>query len=460
MGEDYSHHGDRDGGIVIVMTTFKELRISDSVCETLRYKGIKEATPVQEASIPLVRAGRDVIVQAQTGTGKTLAFLLPIFEKIKPQAEVAQALVVTPTRELAIQIAKVAQLVGEACGVSSLVIYGGQDIERQKQKLRRHPQLIIGTPGRLLDHLRRQTIDLSKVNKVVLDEADEMMHLGFIEDVEVLLKASAADRQLMLFSATMPDRIKALSAQYMHAPENVQIKSDNVTLDSIQQVVIDSSEDTKIDKLCECINTDNPYLAMVFCHTKQRTHMVTMALAARGYLVDELHGDLSQVQRALVLKRFRKAELQILCATDIAARGLDIEGVTHVFNYDIPHDAESYIHRIGRTGRAGQEGKAVTFVNARQYELLRRIEAGIKSRIKKANSERHQQHQEKQEKILKDIRAKEQAKRNSKGKAKAKPLSKYAHGKAAAHKGRNERSRRVKTHNKSNATHRSKMGKH
>ena len=282
------------------MTAFKDLGISANICQTLQKKGIKEATPVQEAAIPLVRAGKDVIVQAQTGTGKTLAFLLPILEKINPQAEIAQALVVTPTRELAIQIAKVAALVGEAAGISSLVIYGGQDIERQKQKLRRHPQLIIGTPGRLLDHLRRQTIDLSKVNKVVLDEADEMLRLGFIEDVEVLLKASANDRQLMLFSATMPDRVKALARRYMNAPENIQIKSEHVTLDSIEQVIIDTTEDTKIDKLCECINSDNPYLAMVFCHTKERAHKVTMALAARGYLVDELHGDLSQVQRALV----------------------------------------------------------------------------------------------------------------------------------------------------------------
>lgn len=439
------------------MTTFKELGISDNVCEALRKKGIKEATPVQEAAIPLARAGKDVIAQAQTGTGKTLAFLLPILGKIKPQAEVAQALVVTPTRELAIQIAKVAAVVGEAAGVSSLVIYGGQDIERQKQKLRRHPQLIIGTLGRLLDHLRRSTIDLSQVNKVVLDEADEMMRLGFIEDVEVLLKASANDRQLMLFSATMPDRIKALAARYMRAPENIKINSENVTLDAIEQVIIDTTEEQKIDRLCECINGDNPYLAMVFCHTKQRAHMVTMALAARGYLVDELHGDLSQVQRALVLKRFRKAELQILCATDIAARGLDIEGVTHVFNYDIPHDAESYIHRIGRTGRAGQQGKAVTFVNARQYDLLRRIETGIKNRIRKEHSERHHKHQEKQAQILQEIRKKREEK-----KKKAKPLSKYANRKGASHKGRNGRSRRTvaSKKTKTNFGNRSKMGRH
>ena len=241
----------------------------------------------------------------------------------------------------------------------------------------------------------------------------------------------------------------------MNAPENVQIKSEHVTLDSIEQVIIDTTEDTKIDKLCECINSDNPYLAMVFCHTKERAHKVTMALAARGYLADELHGDLSQVQRALVLKRFRKAELQILCATDIAARGLDIEGVTHVFNFDIPHDAESYIHRIGRTGRAGEAGKAITFVNARQYDLLRRIETGIKNRIRKAHSERHKKHKEKQAKILQEIRQKRDDK-----KKKVKPLSKYANRKGGSHKGRNDRSRRATVKNRSNASHRSKMGRH
>ena len=413
------------------MTTFQALGIAQPLCDVLRAHGIQEPTPIQAQAIPEVRAGHDCIAQAQTGTGKTLAFLLPILEKIKPQAAVAQALIVTPTRELAIQIAKGAKTAGAAVDVDALVIYGGQDIERQKQKLRRHPQLIIGTPGRLLDHIRRGTIDLAQVNKVVLDEADEMLRLGFIEDVEALLQQVAADRQLLLFSATMPERIRALAAQFMRAPVNIKVESPQVTLEAIEQVIVDTTEEAKLDRLCELINRDNPYLMMVFCHTKQRAHQVTMALAARGYLADELHGDLTQVQRALVLKRFRSAQLQILCATDIAARGLDIEGVTHVVNYDIPHDAESYIHRIGRTGRAGQAGKAVTFVNARQYDLLRRIEAGIKSRIRKAHAERHAQHVAKQEKILRELRAKEQ-----------KPLSKYANRKGAAHKGRNSRSRR------------------
>ena len=362
--------------------TFQDLGISPGLCEALRSRGIKEATAVQERAIPVLRAGRDAIVQSQTGTGKTLAFLLPLLEKIKPQADVAQGLVVTPTRELAIQIAKVADYLGEALGVSSLVIYGGQDIERQKMKLRRQPQLIIGTPGRLLDHLRRGTLDLSHVNKVVLDEADEMMKLGFIEDVEVLLKASAGDRQFLLFSATVPNRVKALAAQFMRSPEHIEIKGNHVILEDIEQVVLATTEEGKLDKLCGLINDEQPYLMMVFCHTKQRVHQLVMALAERGYLVDELHGDLTQTQRTLVLRRFRKAELQVLCATDIAARGLDIEGVTHVVSYDIPRDTESYIHRIGRTGRAGRQGKAITFVNARQYDRLRRIEAGIKEHIR------------------------------------------------------------------------------
>lgn len=441
------------------MTTFLDLGVSPSICEALRYQGIEEPTPVQEAAIPAVRAGKDCIVQAQTGTGKTLAFLLPVMEKIKTRADNVQALVVTPTRELAIQIAKVAKIIGEASDIRTLAIYGGQDIERQKLRLQRGPQIIIGTPGRLLDHIRRHTIDLSQVNKIVLDEADEMLHLGFIEDVEVLLKETAGDRQLLLFSATMPDRVRALSTQFMRAPQNIKITGDHVTLDNIEQIIIDSTEETKIDQLSELINKENPYLMMVFCHTKQRAHMVTMALAARGYLVDELHGDMSQSQRALVLRRFRKAELQILCTTDIAARGLDIEGITHVVNYDIPQNAEWYIHRIGRTGRAGSRGKAITFVNARQYDILRKIEAGIKNRIQKAHSEHHKKHEKKQKQMLEKIRAEREAEK----KKHSKPLSKYANRKGSSHKGRNPRSRRQQPQpgkRVTNIGHRSNRGRH
>lgn len=438
------------------MKNFSELGFTPEICEALKHQGIKTATPVQEQAIPAVRAGGDVIVQAQTGTGKTLTFLLPLMTKIKA-VPVLQGMVIVPTRELAIQIGKVAAKLTEATGIKSVVIYGGKDIERQKERLAHHPQLVIGTPGRLLDHVRRRSINLSQINKVVLDEADEMLKLGFIEDVEQLLALTAKDNQLMLFSATIPPRIRALANRYMNAPAEITISGEHVTLDNIKQVIVDSTEDTKLDQLCEQINAQQPYLAMIFCHTKQRVTKLTYELARRGYLVDELHGDLSQVQRNLVLRRFRSAELQLLVTTDIAARGLDIEGVTAVYNYDIPHDAEMYIHRIGRTGRAGAEGLAVTFVNARQYDLLRKIEQGIQSRIEKKLTERSQKQREKRIKIQKQI-LKEREEEKAK---KAKPLSKYANRKGAEHKGHNGRSRRAKNQGrkaavKTNQTHRSK----
>ena len=367
---------------------FSELHCPEVLVDALARQGIREATPVQEQAIPAVRSGRDAIVQAQTGTGKTLAFLLPLLERIKGNAQVAQALVVSPTRELAMQTARVAKMLADAVGIRTALVYGGQDIERQKDKLRQKPQLIIATPGRLLDHLRRHSVELSQVNKIVLDEADELMRLGFVEAVETMLEALAGDHQLMLFSATMPERIRALTRRYMKEPREITVQPECVTLANIEQVIVDTREETKLDKLCELLNKYQPYLAMVFCHTKQKVAHVTLELAGRGYLVDELHGDLTQTQRNLVMRRFREAKLQILVVTDIAARGLDIEGVTHVFNYDLPQDAEWYIHRIGRTGRAGAKGLAVTFVNAHQYDQLRRIEAGIKARLTKEKSER------------------------------------------------------------------------
>lgn len=370
------------------MTSFEEIRCLPTLIGVLSRQGIKKATPVQEQAIPVVRSGRDAIVQAQTGTGKTLAFLVPLLERIKGNIPVVQALVVSPTRELAMQTARVVKPLAEAVGIHTALVYGGQDIERQKDKLRQKPQLIIATPGRLLDHLRRRSVDLSQVNKIVLDEADELLRLGFVEDVEQMLEALAGDHQLLLFSATMPDRIRGLTRRYMSDPAEIKIQPEIVTLENIEQVIVGTREDTKLDKLCELLNKYQPYLAMVFCHTKQKVSHVTIELSRRGYLVDELHGDLTQTQRNLVMRRFREAKLQILVVTDIAARGLDIEGVTHVFNYDLPQDTEWYIHRIGRTGRAGTAGMAITFVNAHQYDQLRRIEAGIKLRIARQKSER------------------------------------------------------------------------
>ena len=366
------------------MMPFAEIGVSEALCTLLKKQGISVPTPVQEHAVPPMRAGRDVIAQAQTGTGKTLAFLLPVLEKIKPQGAVVQALVVAPTRELAIQIARVAEPLAALLGIGTVLVYGGADIERQKEKLRRHPQLVIGTPGRLLDHVRRGTLALGSVNKVVLDEADEMLKLGFIEDVETLLGHTAQDYQLALFSATMPERIVQLTKRFMHNPACIKIEGEHTTLENIEQIALSVNEGEKLDRLCASINEEAPYLAMVFCATKERTHALMMALAGRGYLVDALSGNLTQTQRAFVLRQFRAAKLQILCATDIAARGLDIEGVTHVYNYDLPPTVTDYIHRIGRTGRAGARGRAITLVTARQHEKLRKIESALKERLARA----------------------------------------------------------------------------
>ena len=360
------------------MTHFDQLGISETLTGLLQKQGITQPTPVQEQAIPPMRAGRDVIAQAQTGTGKTLAYLLPLLARIKPQGAAAQALVIAPTRELAIQIERVAEPLAQSLGIGTVVIYGGADIERQKDKLRRSPQLVIGTPGRLLDHVRRGTLALGSVNKVVLDEADEMLKMGFIEDVETLLGAVAQDYQLALFSATMPERIVRLTK-----PAHIRLAGETVTLAAIEQVVIPVSAGDKLDRLCASINEEAPYLAMVFCATKERTRALMMELAQRGYLVDALSGDLTQTQRSFVLRQFRSAKLQILCATDIAARGLDIEGVTHVYNYDLPPTVTDYIHRIGRTGRAGTQGKAITLVAPHQHEKLRKMEAALKERLRR-----------------------------------------------------------------------------
>ena len=362
------------------METFKDLKISAEICELLKNQGIVTPTAVQEKVIPQARAGKDLIVQSKTGTGKTLAFLLPTIEHLK-KIPVTQELIIAPTRELATQISKVAEKICVTAEIDSLLICGGQDIDRQKEKLRRTPQIIIGTPGRLLDHLRRGTVQLKNVNKIVIDEADELLKLGFIEDVENLLRETAKDRQIILCSATMPLRIRQLATEFLKTPKEIFIEPKIITLENINQVVIKIPADKKFSKLVETIQNENPYLAMIFCATKETTSNLALELAKKNFEVDELHGDLTQQQRNFVLKKFREAKIQILVATDIAARGLDIEGVTHVISYDVPRDVETYIHRIGRTGRAGEKGTAITLVAPNEIERLRRIEHGIKKNI-------------------------------------------------------------------------------
>lgn len=364
-------------------TNFSALGIRPELTQFLKENGITRPTPVQIQAIPALMAGKDVIAQAQTGTGKTLAFLLPILEKIKVSAPHVQTLIITPTRELTLQITAEATKLATILGINVISVHGGKDVDEQIRKLKGNPHIVVGTPGRLLDHVRRKTLALSGVSKLVLDEADQMLHMGFLEEVEELIQLTSSKRQTMLFSATMPVKVRGLAARYMTRPADIRIQTENVTLDEIKQIMIELPEESKLDKLCSMIDEYQPYLAIVFCHTKDRAKAVNTALIQRGYLSDELHGDLSQAKRTQVMRRFSEAKLQILVATDIAARGLDIEGVTHVFSYDIPHDPESYIHRIGRTGRAGETGTAVTFISPGEHMYLRMIEQGIKSSIEK-----------------------------------------------------------------------------
>jgi len=369
---------------------FAGLGIRPELVEVLSRSGVKEPTPVQTRAIALLLEGRDVMAQAQTGTGKTLAFLLPILERVDATNPAVQALILTPTRELAIQITSEAKKLAPTVGVNVLATYGGQDVESQIKKLNRATQVVVATPGRLLDHLRRGTVNLNQVAMLVLDEADQMLHLGFLPEVEQVMTQAAREHRTMLFSATMPGPIRALARRYMRAPVEIQIQNKGVTLDEIAQVVVETTDRAKQDVLCQKLTEYNPYLALIFCRTKLRADLLYDALILRGFNADVLHGDLSQAKREQVMKRFREAKIQFLVATDVAARGIDVEGVTHVFNYDIPHDVESYIHRIGRTGRAGQTGIAVTFVTPKDQEFLRLIEHGVQDTLERLNTGREQ----------------------------------------------------------------------
>ncbi|WP_237179031.1 DEAD/DEAH box helicase, partial [Paenibacillus sp. MMS18-CY102] len=364
-------------------TTFSALGVSQELASALTSYGISVPTPVQQKAIPLVLNGADVIVQAQTGTGKTLAFALPILERIDTAKNHTQALILTPTRELAIQITTELNKLAKTVGANILAAYGGQDVESQIRKLRNSwPHIVIATPGRLLDHLRRETIRLGKIRMLVLDEADQMLHMGFLPDVETIVSSMPRQhRQTMLFSATMPAQIRKLGAEYMNGPTDVNITPEKVTVDTIRQVAIETTDRRKEDTLVELIGKYQPYLAVVFCRTKVRAKKLNEALQERGISSDELHGDLSQAKREQVMKRFRQARLQVLIATDVAARGLDVEGVSHVFNYDVPQDPETYVHRIGRTGRAGNEGMAVTLVSSHDIGAVANIQKTLGVKI-------------------------------------------------------------------------------
>ncbi|MCR3922606.1 MAG: DEAD/DEAH box helicase [Firmicutes bacterium] len=365
----------------LILTTFNEFGISEGVLKAISLMGFEEATPIQEEAIPVALAGGDLIGQAHTGTGKTAAFGVPLAERLQTNLSAIQALVVTPTRELAVQVAEELNKIGQFMGVRTLPVYGGQDIGRQIRGLQKRPQIIVGTPGRLLDHIRRGTVRLDSVKTVILDEADEMLNMGFIEDIEAILQETPPERQTLLFSATMPRPIQQLAQRFMKDPKVIAVRSKEVTVPNTEQFHMVMDERQKFDILCRLLDTQSPALAIVFGRTKRRVDELNEALSKRGYSAEGIHGDMTQARRDTAMRQFKEGIIDILVATDVAARGLDIEGVTHVYNFDIPQDPESYVHRIGRTGRAGKSGVAITFVTQRELSHLRVIENGTKRKI-------------------------------------------------------------------------------
>lgn len=363
------------------MIKFEELGLSDSIIDVLKNQRIIEPTPIQEESIMLIKNGNDVIAEAQTGTGKTLAFLLPMFENISPDINAIQGLIITPTRELAIQITEEAMKLRKAKDLNILAAYGGKDIGSQIKKLKNNIHLVIATPGRLLDHLNRNTLNFKDLKTLVLDEADEMLLMGFKNEVRSIIDNTPRKRQTLCFSATMNSEVKKLAYKNMRDPKLVIIEKEEVTLKNIKQVLIETTDRRKQEDLCKILDEENPFMAIIFCRTKRRVDNLEEDLYKKGYNCEKLHGSITQPKRERIMRSFKNLEIQYLIATDVAARGLDITGVTHVFNYDIPENAESYIHRIGRTGRAGEKGYTFLFVAPKDEATLDTIEKEIKLKI-------------------------------------------------------------------------------
>ncbi|WP_419865700.1 DEAD/DEAH box helicase [Bacillus dakarensis] len=364
-------------------TKFQDLGISPATMRSLKRMGFEEATPVQAETIPLSLENKDLIGQAQTGTGKTAAFGIPLIDKIDIESNLIQGIVIAPTRELAVQVSEELYKIGYGKRARVLAIYGGQDINRQIRALKNHPHIIVGTPGRILDHINRKTIRLENIHTVVLDEADEMLNMGFIDDIESILAQTPTERQTLLFSATMPGPIQRMAEKFMKDPQIVRVKTKEMTVPLIEQYYVEVQEKSKFDVLTRLLDIQTPELAIVFGRTKRRVDELSEALNLRGYMAEGIHGDLSQAKRLSVLRKFKEGSIDVLVATDVAARGLDISGVTHVYNFDIPQDPESYVHRIGRTGRAGKEGMAITFITPREKSYLSVVERTTKSKMEK-----------------------------------------------------------------------------
>ena len=361
---------------------FEDMNISNEICRAVLDMGFEEATPIQSQAIPVILEGKDIIGQSQTGTGKTAAFGIPLLERINPENRRLQALILCPTRELAIQVSEeFRKLLKYKDNIRVLPIYGGQPIDRQIAALRKGTQVVIGTPGRVMDHMRRRTIKAETVQMMVLDEADEMLDMGFREDIETILVKIPEEHQTLLFSATLSPEILDITKRFQKNPEFIKIVRKELTVPNIEQYYFDVKEKTKLDALCRIIDVYDPKLAMVFCNTKKRVDDLVEMLQGRGYFAEGLHGDLKQAQRDKVMQKFRNGTIEILVATDVAARGIDVDDIDVVFNYDVPQDEEYYVHRIGRTGRAGKAGKAFTFCVGKEIYKLRDIMRYTKTKI-------------------------------------------------------------------------------
>ncbi|HEY3362925.1 MAG TPA: DEAD/DEAH box helicase [Methanosarcina sp.] len=366
------------------LAKFKALGLSDSTLKALKKKGFEEPTPIQEKVIPLFMKGEcDIIGQAQTGTGKTMAFGAPIIEKIPEKSGKVQAIILTPTRELAIQISEELNSLKGDKKVHIVPIYGGQSMTQQLRALKSGVDIVVGTPGRVIDHLERKSLNLENIGYFVLDEADEMLNMGFIDDIKEILKATGPEKRMLFFSATMPKAILGIVKKYMKNYEHIAIEKEDLVTELTEQIYFEVKENDKFEALCRIIDIEDEFYGLIFCRTKTDTGQLAQKLGDRGYSADALHGDLSQNEREKILNKFRKQKINILVATDVAARGIDIMDLTHVINYTLPQDPESYVHRIGRTGRAGKQGTAITFVTSNEYRRLTYIKKTSKSEMKK-----------------------------------------------------------------------------
>jgi len=370
---------------MIKKKTFDDLGLSEKSLYAIHKKGFEEPTPIQALTIPLMlRDDTNIIAQAQTGTGKTAAFGLPLIEMLHADSKSVQALILVPTRELAIQVSEEINSLKGKKNIKIVPIYGGQSIDQQFRKLNKGVHIVVGSPGRVIDHLKRKTLRIEKIEQLILDEADEMLNMGFIEDVEEIMKHTNPDKRTLLFSATIPRKIKDLARKYMDGYELLKVKNEQLTTSLTEQIYFEVKVSDKFEALCRIVDMEDIFYGLVFCRTKNDVDSVATHLIDRGYDADAIHGDIPQARREKTLEKFKNKKINILVATDVAARGIDVNNLTHVLNYSLPRDPELYVHRIGRTGRAGNKGTAITFITPNEYKRLMFIQGIAKVSIRKS----------------------------------------------------------------------------